>query len=483
MANYKYGVAGCLSLFLMLSVSVTALADVPFNVSIKFIVDASGARPGAGRFNTDDLINAEADAGYDILAARLSELRFQVTEIIDLPTSLSAYSNSTVNYTNLTTIRNLAMASPATWQWRTNAINVYVTGGSGSAISDFPPKNDAILFGQGCTNSPSCLLHELGHSLNLYHTHSTSRSDGSDGCADTLPDNQSWTNKDQMANNSFGKNYSLLTSSQQDAVDRTWSNFMSYHVVLPQDQFTLCQKDRASDTAYDDRAWMLTKTPVYVDAVRSAGCASSCNGSWDSPYANLQDALSAGSLTGKAIVLEGNNYTITQAGGINADVDIGNRNSTARVDRGALSYVLPVDLGNSKNAAVSGAIRAGQHEATLGRKVLNNARANAANAVSSERQSILDRGRSDSEKHKANVIAHYKIAEKNATGDEKLAIQMELGERLWFSKSYAQCRNYYNRVAKNTDQPILKEVAAWRANECQKKIKAGSEKTDKVEQE
>ncbi|MBW2399995.1 MAG: hypothetical protein JRG80_12080, partial [Deltaproteobacteria bacterium] len=73
-----------------------AAADVPVRVSVKFIVDASGNRPAAGRFNTTAEVNAEADAGTDILRGMISEHRIQVTEILDLPTSLSSWSTIAV---------------------------------------------------------------------------------------------------------------------------------------------------------------------------------------------------------------------------------------------------------------------------------------------------------------------------------------------------------------------------------------------------
>jgi len=144
--NVKKGLLMCknylLRLFLLSFILISsneALANIPFRVSIKFIVDSNGDRPSAGSFNTDDEANAQEQLGNEILKTMVSELRMQVTEIIDLPSSLSAYSNDSVSEATRDTIRSLAIASPTTWKWRTNAVNVYVTGGSGSAISKFPP--------------------------------------------------------------------------------------------------------------------------------------------------------------------------------------------------------------------------------------------------------------------------------------------------------------------------------------------------------
>ncbi|GMR09112.1 MAG: hypothetical protein BMS9Abin26_2126 [Gammaproteobacteria bacterium] len=453
-------------------------ADIPFRVSVKFIVDASDNRPATGRFNTTAEVNAEANAGNDILKAMKSELRLLNTEIIDLPTSLSAYSTIAVSSANVTVIRNLALADPVTWRWRTNAVNVYVTGGPGSAYSRFPPENDIILFGQGCTANPSCLLHELGHSLNLSHTQAAD-----DGCTDTLTDDSSWNNKDQMANANYGDVYANLTAGQQYNVDMTWSNFMSYHVVPPQDRFTPCQKDRSSSTASSDSSWWLTKQPVYVHPANSGLCSifGICNGTWSAPYPNFQAALNSGGLAGKVIVLEQGNYVITQAAGINLNVEINTRQGTSRVDRGVMTYELPVAINNSKNSAVSTAAKSAQDEDRKSRKVIEAAQLNTKAAITEKaRATIMANAEKQRKVHKDNAIKYLLQAEKHAAGNEKLAIQMELAERYWHSGNYQQSLTYYTRVADKTDQPGLKDMALLRVSQSQEKIAAGKKSAPAV---
>jgi len=456
-------------LFSILTVDVSA--NIPFRVSIKYIVNSDGNRPATGNFNTDNEINAEKDAGNDILKTMLSELRIQVTEIVDLPTSLSSYSTISVGFNNMNSIRTLALANPTLWKWRTNAINLYITGGSGSAYSSFPPNNNIILFGQNCSNNPSCFLHELGHNFDLYHTH---QDGGADGCSDTLNDNSSWSNKDQMANSNYGLNYNQLTVVQKNSVDMTWSNFMSYHTGSPQLRFTPCQKDRASATASSDSSWWLAKIPRYVHPSNAIGCVinffSPCNGTWSRPYPSLQDALSASGLTGKAIVLEAGNHLISQSSGINVDVDIITRQGKSNVDRGALLYELPANMNKSNNLAVKDAVKQSQNESTLARKVLKQGEKNAKAALAKDRNEIRKQAKQKYKQHKDNVVSYLLEAEQYAIGREKHAIQMELAQRYWHSQQYSLCLEFYTRVAEDTDQIHLQKKALMHAEQCQEKL-------------
>jgi len=448
-----------------------ASAHIPFRVSIKFIVDSNGNRPAFGNFNTTAEANAETDSGNDILQAMFSELRIQVTEIVDLPTSLSSYSTISVSKANMDSIRALALADQSSWKWRTNAVNVYVTGGTGSAYASFPQVNNIILFGQNCSNNPSCLLHELGHTLNLLHTH---QGGGADGCGDTLNDNSSWSTKDQMANSNYGLNYNQLNVLQKTSVDMTWSNFMSYHTGSPQVQFTPCQKDRASSTASSDSSWWLAVTPRYVHPINSITCTinffTPCNGTWARPYATLQNALDGSGLSGKAIVLEKGNHLIIQGSGINANVDIFTRQGISRVDRGALLYELPANVEKSKNLAVKDAVKQAQREATLARKALKEGEKNAKSVSDKERKNIEKLAKQKNKEHKANAVAYLLEAERYAIDREKHAIQMELAQRYWHSKNYPLCLEYYSRVAEDSDQIHLKEKALMHASQCQNKL-------------
>lgn len=485
MIYFKYGMVACLSLLLLVLSVDTVIADVPVRISIKFFVDADGNHAGTGTYATNADMQDDVDWSNVVLAGMDSELRFEVTEMVDLPTSLSAYFTSST--ADKLTIRSLAQADPATWSWRTNAINVYISGitkaaaGEGAdGSSTFPPDNNIIILMQSCITG--CFVHEAGHSLDLYHTHETAGFDGGDKCSDTLTDNSGWTSIDQMANANYGKNYSLLTAAQQDAVDRTWNNIMSYHFSPPWDRITLCQKDIASSTSYDDRSWLLGKIPIYVNS--NAVCGILCNGSWALPFLNLQNALSSGSPNGKVIVLEQGNYTITQASGINTNVNIGTRNGASSVSRSRPTpYELPGNLEKSLNPAVSISVKAAQREQTLGRKTLNEGEKSATAAKQKDRASILDQAKKKNEAHKAKALKHFLSAEKQALGNERLAIQMQLAQMYRNRLNYLQCVTYYNRVAAKTDQIGLKDVALWQASRCQKKIDIKDVKAAEVEKE
>jgi len=464
-SNRRLAVSLCVLALVLLTWTHSATADLPIRVSIKFMVNSSGDRPSMGLFNTDALVNAEADAGTEIMKQMKSEHRILVTEIIDLPQSLWRYSGAAINESNLNTIRDLARADPTTWSWRTNAINVYVTASGGSAYSLYPPENNMILFGQGCTNTPSCLVHEMGHSLSLRHTHES----GGDDCDDTLADSSSWSSKDDMANFNYGSDYASLTDIQQDNVDMTWHNIMSYHTGSPQLRYTDCQKDKASYIASID-TWFLTKLPVYVGHVCVPDTDGNCTGSWDGKFLSLQDALDAGGLDGKVIVLDDIDTTMTQPD-VNFEVEITSRRGTSHVDQGAQSWQLPTELGDSSHPQARAAMRASQAERTASRREMRLAEKAAASAARLEdRSAILKEAKKIEKEHADRSLGHLRTAEYWATGDEKLAIQMELARTHWHRGEYGECQALYDIVAEATDQDHLREWALSHAEECRVRL-------------
>jgi len=468
---YSHKIFKHLFISFLILFTVTVKANIPFRVSIKFFVDAGGARPTAGDFISNADVDDQEQLGNDILKTEKSELRILVTEIIDLPTSLSSFSDDPVNSTTLANIRRLALLSPTLFRWRSNAINVYVTGGTGSAIAYLPDRNDTVLMGQAIRNTT--LLHELGHSYNVKHTHDP---DG-DGCSDTLGDNSDWTSINQMANNSYGVNYSELSSSQKSLVDRTWYHVLSYHAGENRSRFSPCQKDRMSSRTSPD-AHYLTKTPRYVHPTNSVICSYgvplACNGWFILPYPDLQSALDAGNLAGKAIVLERGSHSITQTNGINSNVDIYSRQGTASIDREKVLYELPWRLDQSKNPAVSEAAKNAKREAKLARKVLKDAEDDLAATSANEKKLLKKQAKEKSKQHKSNVMEYLLEAEKYAAEREKHAIQMELAKRYRQSQNYKLCSEYYNRVAEDTEQINLKEIALARARKCLGKLEKSS---------
>lgn len=435
-----------------------AAAQVPLRISMKFILDANGNRPVAGNLYDNDQINAEFNAALDILARAYTEFTIDRIEFVDL-SGLSQWYSTISDEAGRDALRNAAKAAPTTYHWRNDAINIYINGGNDTAISDFPPNNNMILMNQGCGNNPSCILHEMGHSLNLAHTHAD------DGCADTIPDNRYWT-RDQISQNSYSCNYANCTAAQKDAVDLVFNNVMSYHVGEPQPRLSQCQMNRISSQAYTDRNWMLSKTPVYVDKNKFVVFQF---GTFDLPYTSLQGALNAGGLDNKVLVLQQGAYTMSQEI-INSAVDIVTRTGPSSIDRqGARSYVLPVDLENSKHPGVRSAVRSTQDEDTMARKIAHDAENQEKKAAKREEKSAIRAAAVAKQKiHKDNAMKSLLEAEKYAEGDEQLAIQMGLAQRYRFAGDCSSAIRYLKKIADTTDQPGLKQEALLQIERCGK---------------
>jgi hypothetical protein len=449
-------------IFLVLGLSPPSMAEVPIRVSIKCILDANNNRPATGHLNTDAEINTELDWGNSILGSNMTEFQIDVVEFIDLP-GVSQYFTSESTSADRDALRTAAMAAPATFHWRTDAINIYITGGTGSAISDFPPSNNIILMNQGCGNNPSCILHEMGHTMNLMHTHETCCTSNQDGCDDTIQDNSSWT-KDQIAQNNFGATYNNLNASQKWQVDLVYNNFMSYHTAEPQLLISPCQMNRVSAQGYVDRSTHLTKVPVYVNS-GFAGVISS--GSFNNPFKTFQDALNAGGLTNKVLVFQEGAYTMTQEF-IDGNVEMVTRSGTSSIDKDAVQlWKLPVDLAKSKTPAVAKAVKSAQDKDTAARRIRREGRVQADKAATmTEKENIRSDADARAALNEADAMKMLVEAEGFASGDERLAIQFELAERYSQSGNCDMAGKYFGLVAKETDQPPLRDEALRRAKGC-----------------
>lgn len=451
----------------LLLASGPAQAYVDVRVSIKFILDAGGNRPGSGQLNTDAEIDAEMDWASAILSGVKSEFRIREIQFVDLA-GVSQWYSASASDTNRDNLRAAAQAAPATYQWRTDAINIYINGGTGSAISDFPPTNNMILMNQGCGNTPSCILHELGHSFDLLHTHETCCGiPNQDYCADTLQDSSAWTSKDQAAQANFGLNFNQLSSAQQDQVNLLWNNIMSYHVNEPQLRVSPCQMNRTSSTNDSDRTWMLSKWPVYVRDVFSLFP----NGRWSSPYRTVEAAAGSGTLDGRVMVLQQDTYLPPAAvsvgtGSPGDNVEMVTRSGTSTI-RGVQLHDLPVDLANSATPEVAREFTAVQTEDTLARNLLREARQTAEAAASEEeRASILGTAEAQAGVHRANALSSMQRAELHASGKELLAIQLEIGQRFRDAGNCAEASRYFGLVAQNTDGERLKAWAEHQSKNC-----------------
>jgi hypothetical protein len=212
-------------------VAPMAASAYEVRVSVKFILNQNGNRPAMGSLNTNGELLQQVLRANSVLCTSGSSMRLVLSEIIDLG-GLGGYANWPCSGTE--SLEYIAKLLPVTFRWRTNAINIYITGNSCSGKCSFY-SDEVIILGQVAL--ATTLIHEVGHYLGLYHTHGKT-CDGNSSCAsctldddgltDTLNDAPCWT-RDMISNFNFGKPYAQLSTSQKAAVDRTFNNIMSYH--------------------------------------------------------------------------------------------------------------------------------------------------------------------------------------------------------------------------------------------------------------
>jgi hypothetical protein len=397
-------------------------AGVPVRLSFKFILNSAGNRPATGAINTDAAVNAQVQRADQIWSSLISELRVDNLEIVNISGASQWY---TATNGNRDALRSAAMSDPTTYHWRSDAVNVYITAGDDSAVSDFPPNNNIILVCQGI--SDTTIAHEVGHILSLRHTHDP---DG-DYCSDTIMDNKDWT-QDDIASNNFGAPYASLSDTQKAQVDQVWWNVMSYHNTDARYVLTSCQMARQSRQSYANESWILSKSPVYVDATYGG----SQNGSFDQPYQTIQQAVNARVLNGRVMVLESGGHPRPNSP-LNIPVDIATRRASSTIQEAPPAFSLPYTLEESKNPRV--------------------------------REAVILAQQSDRRGDIAAVIVHLQEAEKQASGREKTALQLQLAQRFSDAGRYQDASAYFKKTAQATDQEELRKHAFKRAEEIEKK--------------
>ena len=452
-------------LFIVLSVLFSvnpAFAEVPFRISVKFILDANGNLPANGNCNSIAEINNQITRGNVILSSMISELRPDLLHIV-YASGIDQYFNVDIEK-SIINLRNDAVNNPGLFGWRNDAINIYINGSAGGAatgVALYPPDNDIIMISQDCRDGT--VIHEIGHNLNLPHTQDD------DGCSDTITDNANWS-RDDISLNNFGNVYTNLTSAQQEQVDMVWFNIMSYHPT--RDRLSHCQMDRESRQGYSDRSWLYSRGVTYV----SNRCDFPClwrDGSFYLPFNDLQDALNTGGLTGRVVVLEEGNYTVMSD--INDSFEIVTRlgSSTIAHSPDRALYTLPVDLHkSSKSPLVRAAIKATMDEDRATREVLMEGEKAAAKAATPNEKDVIHAATEEKRKfHFNNALNNLIEAERHATGDEEIAIQLELAQRYRDSGNFEEAIKYFEIVANATEQEYLKIDALQNADKCRDDLK------------
>jgi len=443
MKTFTFRTARLLCLLIVVAVTPrqARALELPIRISVNYILNASGNRPVSGDINTDDDVNAQVERANEILKENGTEYKFHLLGINEVA-GQSAYYSLNVSEASRDVIRYAAQANPTAWHWRNDAINMYINAGTSSAISDFPPDNNIILFNQNIFDTT--MMHEVGHSLSLYHTHES----GGDGCSDTLPDDDSWT-RDQIALNAYGHVYAECTASQRILVNNTWENLMSYHdgdnrhIITPQ------QNDRMSVLTYADRTWLLTDTPVYIKVGSPIYPWPIDMGSWTFPYPTIQSAIDAGEADDRTLILISSSSHADPTSVIDTDTDIITRRGTSLIHEMPPAYELRHDLENSTNRAVREAVVEAQNLAREG----------------------------DEE----GSLAALRTAAKLAEGRERQALLIEIGDRLKAREEFDEASTFYSRAADESDQPGLKKRFQQKA-EKMKKLKAKKLERSKSQQ-
>jgi len=451
--RFRVGAALGLACWLSLGGPMPARAAAPFGVpvrlSFKFFLNGSGNRPATGELNTDTEIQTQVDRGNQILSSWTSELRIYNYEIVDVSGHSEWYNGDT---DDRDAIRTAALADKTGFAWRDNAVNIYITANTGcSARADFPPDNNIVIICQSIFDTT--VMHEIGHILNLYHTHQGESSGctncsasctagNSDNCSDTLPDSQCW-NQNQISQNAYGANYAALTASQQYNVNMVWSNLMSYHNGDFRSMISSCQLDRMSSQASDDQTWLLSKRPVYVDPSNGG----SQNGTFTQPYSSIQGAINSGTLNGRVLVLDqGTHADPTSV--ITTTTDVVPRKGTATIQEYMPPYDLPSNLEDSSNPQVKAAIIRAQQ--------------------------------ADRKKDISGVITNLLAAESFATGHERDAIRLEIAQRYRDNKEYEEAAVWFQRVADEADQPGLRKRSGEKAVAARKEHERRQQEKEKT---
>lgn len=232
-------------------------------ISVKFVLDESGNRASDGYILTDDQVREQLAAANEILAANEAHWRLELVEIVDVP-GISEWFGPLSDDDFHGAMQQAARNDPELYHWRFDAVNFYVVDMEDWAgLCSFPTDEIILMdyqifdrsepdedpdhedFPYPRENIPYFIgmiwLHELGHYVNLCHTQgcACSRCEddrsgrchtvaGNDRLADTLRDLACWE-REEIAQENFGAPYGELTPEQQQQVDRTWKNVMSYH--------------------------------------------------------------------------------------------------------------------------------------------------------------------------------------------------------------------------------------------------------------
>ncbi len=296
---------------------------ITIDLSYKVVLNpANGSRPPG--VNNADIDNA-IDQMNTLLETYWRGYRFRrvgtiqnVGGLNQFTTGPSRYYNTDFFASNGGALKDqmeaAAIANPAQYGWRNNAINIYIVNGICGGKCSFPSEDNIVLIGACSDGDGPLQLHEFGHYFNLCHTqgcpcgscdntktgtcHTTP---GNDGVDDTIGDLQCW-GRNNIAQNAYGTTYNNLNNFGKNQVDNVFLNIMSYHGNT--DRMTEGQMDRWTDAAKLFRLGVLDRN---VHMVRKVNFALLQLGTSAFPYISVANGVNAAK-AGDVLVVKPGTY-------------------------------------------------------------------------------------------------------------------------------------------------------------------------------
>ncbi len=225
--------------------ATNTVTKLTVNLSYKILV-----HPVTGKLADYDIIGHVHDCVQqmnDLCNVLNTNFRFRLAEAPvaiggpDASGQVNVWFNTPIMGEHMQPFEKSAKLLPAEFAWRTDAVNIYMTGKGWGGRSSFPGNGELVTIAADVNLlGVHHTIHELGHYFGLFHTH-----EGHGGLPDILVDDPKW-DMDEIARQNFSKDFAQLSMDEQQLVQNTFSNIMSYHgsATNPLRIFTKSQLDK-----------------------------------------------------------------------------------------------------------------------------------------------------------------------------------------------------------------------------------------------